>query len=53
MQVNRVETVALVSDTGSVSAEKCILELSVKVTIHSLNRLTPSAITEIHAVYCF
>ena len=51
VQVNRVETAALVLDTGSVSAENCILEQRVKVTIHNLSRLPPSGITEIHTVY--
>ena len=40
MQVTRVETTALVSDTASVSAKKGFLELCVKVTIHNLTHLT-------------
>ena len=39
VQVNRVETAAIVSNTGSVSAKKGILELRVKVTIHNLTQL--------------
>ena len=39
MQVTRVETTALASDMGSVSAKKGILELSVKVIVHNIKRL--------------
>ena len=41
VQVTRVETAALASDMGSVSAKKGILELSVKVNIHNLNAHFP------------
>ena len=51
VQVTRVETAAVVSDTGCVTAENCILEQRVKVTIQNLSRLPPSGITEIHTVY--
>ena len=39
MQETRVETTALASDMGSVSAKKGILELSVKVIVHIIKRL--------------
>ena len=39
VQVTRAETAAFVSNTGSVSAKKRILELSANVTIDNLRRL--------------